>query len=199
MLTIGLTGGFGTGKTTVAKMFAKLGAKIIDADKINHALIHKGGACFKNVVRSFGKGILSRGDLDRDKLGVVVFNDPGKLQKLCRLAHPAIIREVKRRISTYKRNKNHFLIIVDAPLLIETGLEEICDILVVVKASREVQVRRLKRRMPIEEKDIKKRIRAQMPLREKTRLADIVIDNNGTLTKTKKEVKEIWQKLLKKK
>ncbi len=179
-------------------MFAVLGAKVIDADKINHALIQRDGACFKKIVRVFGKRVVAKGGLDRRALADIVFNDSRELKKLRRIVHPPIIREIKRRILQYRKSGKNFLIIVDAPLLIEAGLDGVCDVLAVVKAGKKAQTRRLLRRMKIEKKDIQKRLRAQMPLKDKLKLADIVIDNDGSLTKTKKEVKATWQKLQKK-
>ena len=199
MLTVGITGSFGTGKSTVAEFFAAYGAKIINADAINHALIRRGGACFKKIISRFGKEVLTKGDLDRRKLAKIVFSNPRKLETLCRIVYPAIVREIKRRRSHYRRTQKNSIIIIDAPLLIEAGLEAICDYVVVVKASPKQQIERLKARMDIEEKEIVKRIKAQMPLSEKLKAADIIIDNSGPLTQTKKEVKEIWQKLQKKK
>ena len=199
MLIIGVTGGFGTGKSTVAKFFGTLGAKVINADDINHTLIRRGGACFKKIIRRFGKEVVTKGDLNRRKLAEVVFNDSRKLNELCRIVYPAIIREIKRRIADYRLSHKNSIIIIDAPLLIEAGLDKICDYLVVVKAGQKQQIGRLKTRMNIERQQILKRIKAQMPLREKLKRADIIIDNSGPITKTKKEVNVIWQKLQKKK
>ena len=199
MLTVGLTGGFGTGKTTVARLFSSLGAKVIDADKLNHQLMKRNEDSFKPIVKSFGQEILTDGDIDRKKLGAVVFNNSNRLKKLCRIVHPAIISEIKNGISHYKKDKSNQMIIIDAPLLIETGLDRLVDILIVVKASRKKQIKRVIRRMKIKRSEVLKRLKAQMPLKDKVRLADITIDNNGSLTKTKKEVRRIWQKLSKKK
>ena len=194
-----MTGGLGTGKTTVARIFSSLGAKVIDADKINHQLMKRNGSSFKSIVKSFGQKILTDGDIDRKKLGAVVFNNSKRLKKLCRIVHPAIISKIKNRISHYQKNKSNQIIIIDAPLLIEAGLDRLVDILIVVKASRRKQIQRVIRRMNIKRSEVLKRLKAQMPLKDKIRLADITIDNNGSLTKTKKEVRRIWQKLLKKK
>ena len=199
MPTVGLTGSFGTGKTTVAGIFARLGAKIIDADKINHRLMRRTGSCFHKVVRAFGNGILTRGDVDRKKIAAIVFSDPAKLKRLSKIVHPQIITEIKKEILRYRKEKKTQIIIIDAPLLIEVGLQKNVDILIVVTAGRKEQIKRVTRRMKINPSEAIRRIKSQMALREKIRWADMVIDNNGSLTKTKKEVKTIWQRLLQKK
>ena len=195
MLKIGLTGGFGTGKTTVARLFKGLGARVIDADAINHQLLAKRGDCAKKIVRAFGHGVLRLGQIDRKKLAAVVFNNRSKLVKLCRIVHPAIIKEITRSLQKCKKEKFKFPIIIDAPLLIEAGLHKTVDILIVVKASRQKQISRIVRRMKIDKSEVLKRIKLQIPLKEKIRLADFVIDNNASLTKTKQEVYGLWQKL----
>ena len=197
MLKIGLTGGFGTGKSTVAGMFRSLGAKVLDADKMNHRLIHRGGACFPAVVKLFGKKILSGRDIDRKKIAAVVFKNRAKLQQLNAIVHPAVIRDIKKEIQRFKRGKRT-TIIIDAPLLIEAGLHKLCDCVIVVVSGREKQIQRVMRRMEINRKEVLKRIRAQMPLKRKIQLADITIHNNGTRIQTRKEVRRIWQSLLKK-
>ena len=197
MLKIGLTGGFGTGKSTVAGMFRSLGAKVLDADKMNHRLIHRGGACFPAVIKLFGKKILSGRDIDRKKIAAVVFKNRAKLQQLNAIVHPAVIRDIKKEIQRFKRGKRT-TIIIDAPLLIEAGLHKLCDCVIVVVSGREKQIQRVMRRMEINRKEVLKRIRAQMPLKRKIQLADITIHNNGTRIQTRKEVRRIWQSLLKK-
>lgn len=198
MLTVGLTGGFGTGKSTVAGFFKRLGAKVIDADGMAHKLIHKGGKCFSTIVRLLGQGILTKGDLDRKKVAAVVFHDKQKLKKLNAIIHPVVIREIKKTMARYKENRN-IILIIDAPLLIEVGLNRLCDVLIVVWAGRQNQIKRITRRMKIKEREALQRINAQMALHRKIRLADMIIDNNGTLTETKREVKRVWQELQKKK
>ena len=195
MLVVGLTGSFGTGKTTVALMFARLGAKVIDADKIAHRLMRPKGACVQSIIKAFGKKIVSRGQIDRKALAQIVFNSPEKLKRLCQIIHPPVIRETKKEIAAYKKRKKRGVIVIDAPLLIEAGLDRQADILVVVGASREKQVERIKRRMNISQSQIIKRINMQLSIREKQRRADIVIDNRGSIKATRKQVDDIWKKL----
>ena len=198
MLTLGLTGSFGTGKTTVARLFKEKGARIIDADRISKQLLTPKGKCFLPVVRRFGEGILKSGRIDREKLSEIVFKDQGKLQVLNRIIHPAVAKRIKAEINALKKAKNRF-VVLDVPLLIEAGLRPLVDILIVVKASRKLQLARVTQRMRISQKETAHRINAQMSIKDKIRWADIVIDNRGSLTKTKKQVNEIWQRLLKKK
>ena len=199
MFIIGVTGSFGTGKTTVAKIFAGFGAKVIDADKIVHQLMRKGGPCYRPIVRLFGKEILTKGEIDRKKLATIVFNDPRRLKKLCNIIHPLVVKEIKKNISRFRKIKRIRAVIIDAPLLIEADLHKIVDYLVVVKANRKLQIKRILRRARITKGQIMKRIKSQLPMREKIRLADIIIDNRGNLTRTKNEVGKIWQRLSKRK
>lgn len=180
-------------------MFSKLGARVIDADKISHQLITPRGRCFYQVIKAFGRGILHNGKIDRKKLSVIVFEGPGELKKLSRIIHPQVIREIKERIQFYRKNKKVNAVVIDAPLLVEAGLHRLADITVVVKAERAQQIKRLRGRMAISTSEIVKRINAQMDINKKIRLADFVVDNRGSLAQTEKQVKRIWQTILKKK
>jgi dephospho-CoA kinase len=171
-MIVGLTGSFGTGKTTVAKILKRKGAKIIDADKIAHEFISP-----------------SR----RRELAKIVFKKKKYLDLLCKVLHPLIIKKIKEEIKRLNPKKN--IIVIDAPLLIETGLDKIVDLLIVVKAKRKTQIERIAKRMKLSKKDILRRISFQMPLREKIKMADFVIDNDGLLSSTKQQVEEIWDKL----
>ena len=194
MLTIGITGGFGTGKSFVASIFRKLGAKVIDADKLAHKALKKGTAVYKRVVKEFGSSILDKkGSIDRKALAGIVFNDKKQLVKLNRIVHPVVIREIKKSI----RVSWNRIIVIDAPLICETSLSGIIDILVVVKASSKVQIDRCVRKFRIKEKDVCKRVACQIPLTKKIEKADHVIDNNGTKEKTRREVTRLWQSIKK--
>lgn len=171
-MIVGLTGSFGTGKTTVARMFKKLGAEVIDADKIVHKFIDAS---------------------TRKKLAKIVFKRKAYLELLCKIIHPLVIKRIKKEIKQLKPKKN--IVIIDAPLLIESGLHRIVDILIVVKAKKATQIQRAMRHMGLRKDEISKRIRFQMPLREKINLADFVIDNDGTIDETRRQVMDIWKKL----
>jgi len=174
-MIIGLTGSFGTGKTTVAKIFKRKGAKVIDADKIVHQFISPS---------------------KRKELAKIVFKKKKYLELLCKVLHPLVIKKIKKEIKRLNPKRN--IIVIDAPLLIETGLHRIVDYLLVVKAKRKTQIERITKRMGLSKKDILRRIRFQMPLKRKIAMADFVIDNDGSLQDTKRQIDSIWEKLFKK-
>ncbi len=193
---IGLTGSLATGKSTVAGIFAALGAKVIDADAIAHELMHPKGACFQSVVKLFGQDILSRGYIDRKKIAEIVFQDIKKLDQLVRIIHPEVRKEILKAIQSFKKGGKKKVVVVDVPLLFESKLHHYVDLSVVVKATQAQQVERAVDRLNITKAQARHRIKAQMPLREKIRLADIIIDNRGNITQIKKQVKRIWQELM---
>jgi len=196
MLIVGVTGSFGTGKTTVSKMFAQLGAYVINADYMTHQLMRYKGKCYGSIVKHFGRNILKGRDINRSKLGAIVFNNKRKLQALCRIIHPVIITEIKTKIKQ-RRYKGNKMIIIDAPLLIEAGLNKIVDYLIVVKANQNLQVERIQKNIPLSQTQILKRIKVQMPINKKIKLADFIINNGGGISNTQKQVRAIWKKLLK--
>ena len=189
---MGITGSFGSGKSTVAGIFKSFGAKIVDADSISHKITRPGTPAYKKIVRLFGRGILRKnGAIDRKKLAGVVFNNPGALSSLTRIIHPEVVRSIRREIRASAQN----FIVLDVPLLIEAGLENAVDKLIVVSSSQKKQIERVRRKTGLKRLDVLKRIAAQIPLREKVRLADFVIDNDGSMNKTRKQVAEIRRRL----
>jgi dephospho-CoA kinase len=196
MSVIGITGSFGTGKSTVAKIFASCGVKIIDADKIVHDIVACDSKVLRRIIKAFGKDILDSVSkkISRKKLANIVFQKKKSLNKLCKIIHPETIKRIKKQLKVFK-NKKYF-VAIDAPLLVEAGLLDIIDKLVVVKADRKNQFNRIKRKMNITEAQIQRRINAQMPLRKKIKLADYVIDNNKNISFTRVQVKDILRKLL---
>jgi len=192
MPIIGITGGFGTGKTFVASLFKKLGAEVIDADRLAHQTLKKGSATYKKIVAVFGKAVLDTGgSINRDKLGRIVFDNKKKLARLNRIIHPVVIKQIKKRI---RESKNDILAL-DAPLICETNLPDLMDVLVVVRSSRQKQIERCVKKFNMEKKDVCKRMACQMPLKAKISKADYVVDNDGTRKETKKKVNRIWQEL----
>jgi len=191
-LVIGVTGGFGTGKSTVANFFAGLGARCIDADEIVHRLLSSRGRIYKKIIAQFGRGVLAiDGSIDREKLGKMVFANQLLLNKLNALIHPEVIRIIRKRIDAVKAG----VLVLDAPLLIEAGLRPLVDVLVVVSLPRWLQIKRLQRKTNLSRSDIIKRMQAQLPLKNKISLAGYVIDNSGTRQKTKMQVVRIWKEL----
>lgn len=196
MTVIGVTGSFGTGKTTVAGMFKKLGAVVFDADKIAHEAFLPGSETYKKTLKIFGRGILrSDGEIDRRQLGRIVFTDKSRLERLCGIVHPYVIRKIRRGINGVRRGNSAATVVLDIPLLIEAGLLSLIDKLIVVKTDQRTQIKRCQQRSGLNRKAILARTRAQMPLRGKIRFSDFIIDNTGTKQKTKREVRKVWEEI----
>lgn len=193
MKIIGLTGSWGTGKTAVAKILQRLGAEVIDADKIAHQVIRPDNAVYQKIVSVFGKSILRNNSkaIDRKKLGKIAFADKISIERLNKIVHPEIIKNIEAQLRKAKAK----IVVLDAPLLIETGLCSIVDKLIVVKLDKEEQINRLRHKTGLNRIQILKRILYQLPLRYKIEKADFVIDNNGTRNNTYKQVKAVWKKL----
>jgi len=187
-IVLGITGGFGSGKTTVARIFKSFGAKLIDADKIAHRVLNRGGKAYKKIINTFGRDILKKNrQIERQKLAKIVFNNKNLLKRLNGIIHPEVIRIIKNEIKVSRAK----VIVLDAPLLLEAGLERMVDKLIVVKITKGRQIKRIKNKTSLSKADILKRIASQIPLRAKMRLADFVIDNSGTVEKTKEQVGQI--------
>jgi dephospho-CoA kinase len=191
-VVIGLTGSFGTGKSTVAKIFKSRGAKVLDADAIARGFLNKGSQVYKKTVALFGAGILDKArEIDRKKLGDIVFGNKICLKKFNAVIHPLVIRGIKGKLKQLKKG----VIVLDAPLLLEAGFKKAVDKVVVVKLSQDLQIKRLIKKKGISRVKIMQIIKSQIPLREKLRLADFIIDNNGSLSQTRKQVDLIRRKL----
>jgi len=198
MIIIGLTGGVGTGKSTVAEIFKQLGAVVLDADGIAHELMRKGTPVWRAVRSSFGKEILSpSGQIDRKRLGALVFSDPKKLARLCQIVHPAVRRRFHKLTREIGRKKPGAMVVWDIPLLLEAGPVYQVDALVVVSAPFRVVAQRLRDRSGWSSTEVKKRQSFQMPLRKKERLADFVVRNGGSLAATRQQVVHIWNQIYK--
>ena len=197
MLVIGLTGNFGTGKTTVSKMLAKLGAAIIDADKLGHELLQPGTETHGEILAAFGKSILNPNwEIDRKKLGKLVFADTAALNKLNQIIHPRICEIVKQKIEEY-RKADIQIVVLEAALLIEAdGLKHLVDQVWVTIAPEATIVRRLKRGRGLKEEQVLARLQAQMSPEEKVKRADVVIDTDCSLKALRTRVTELWHSLL---
>ncbi len=183
---IGLTGNIATGKSLVLRMLQELGATTIDADKLVHQLMRQGGSVYQAIVEEFGKFILDdNGQINRARLGKIVFSNPDGMAQLEALTHPGVIEEVKKRIAAAPTQ----VVAVEAIKLFESGLAGLCQTTWVVVASPETQLRRLVERRKMSPEHAKQRIRAQSSQQEKARKADVIIDNSGALAKTWAAVK----------
>jgi len=194
---IGLTGGIASGKSTVSNMLSKLGAVVLDADLIAKEVTSPGSSGLQKLVDAFGKEILlPDGSLNRKKLAEIVFHDKDALRLLNSIVHPLVLQRIVTILDNLKRRAEEDgatkIVVLDAPLLLEVGAEKLADEVWVVSVDLECQVRRLMRREGFTREEAFSRINAQMPLSEKKRYADEVIDNNGTPEETEKRVKELW-------
>ena len=192
MPVIGVTGSFGSGKSVVAGMFIRHGARVFDADRTVHVLLRGKGPVVKAVGRVFGAEILNAQGVDRAKLAGLVFDDPVKLKKLMEILHPRVKQEAVKFIASNGRSS---LVVLDVPLLIESGWVGLVDLVLVVRARREQQLQRVRQRSGVRRREALDRIRCQMPLREKLQFADRCIDNTGTLAATEKQVEKFIQDL----
>jgi len=189
---IGVTGGFGTGKTFVAAIFKKLGARVIDADRLSRRAVKRGTVCYDRIVRAFGPGILTKtGSIDRKRLAGMVFNSKRKLSRLNRIVHPFVIKSIKKNAAGSRNG----VVVLDAPLLIEAKLTAFVDKVVVVKCSKPVQLKRTMKKFGMEEYEVTSRINSQLPIIEKEKMADFVINNNGKKEETEKQVIKIWRRI----
>lgn len=187
---IGVTGGYASGKTTVADMFAEKGARKIDADHITHILLKTDRDVKSRIAEEFGEEVFSGSDIDRRKLALKVFFDKDKLKLLCGVLHPKIIREIRNEVESVSNG----VVVIDAPLLIETGLDEHVDVLVVVVSSAQKQIERGKMR-GISGEEVKKILENQMPTSEKIKSADYIINTDSDISETKEGVDKIWQEV----
>jgi dephospho-CoA kinase len=199
MLRVGLTGGIATGKTTVVAMLRELGCRVLEADKIAHQMIVPGGAAYEEVVSEFGRGILTpEGVVDRKKLGAMVFADPKLLARLNAIVHPPVLEEQSRQLAAIEKADPYAIAVVEAALLIEAGFDKKLEYLVVTWCTPEQQLARLTqsatgRGLTIEQ--ARQRIAAQMPIEEKRRRADEVIDCSSTVDHTRAQVIALFAKL----
>jgi len=193
VLKVGLTGGIASGKSYVSRILELNGASIIDADKLAKRVVVAGSPVLKEIVTVFGTHVIdSLGELKRDVLREIVFNDAVLLDKLNRIIHPRVIREQNIEITLISAVNPDAVIVVDAPLLIEAGYHKELDILVVVYVRREIQIQRLIQRDNIDENEAVRIIDLQMSLEEKAALADHVIDNNGSRVETRVQTVELY-------
>lgn len=198
---IGILGGIGSGKSTVAAEFAKLGCKVIDADKIAHRLLDKKDVREK-IIRLFGECILDlKGKIDRKKLADIVFGDAGKLASLNKIIHPLVLQRAEELIKQYQAEVGVVgeppvqAIVLDMPLLVEVGWDKRCDKLIFVDCKRQLRTNRAKK-IGISDENLKIRENFQIPLDNKVKLADNVINNNSGFPALAKQVADIFSDII---
>lgn len=193
-LVVGLTGGIASGKSTISNMIKEKGFTVIDADVEARIAVEIGRPAYNKIVEYFGEEILQEDKtIDRGKLGAIVFNDKEKREKLNSFVHP----EVRKQMLTKKEEalkNNEKLVVLDIPLLFESKLTYMVDKVLLVYVDEDTQLKRLMDRNGFTEEEAKARIRSQMPLREKLKMSDGVIDNNGTIEESRKQLDEILTK-----
>ena len=191
-MVIGLTGGIGTGKSTVARRLVEKGYRVIDADMISRSIIEK-DEVIKEILEKIDKDLFENGKINRKKLAQIVFKDEKKLDVLNSIMHPLIIREMKNEIE--KQRKIYDIVIVDMPLIFEMKIEKEFDVILLVYASKQVQIKRIVQRDGRTEEEAESIINSQIDLEFKRKRSDYILENNGTLehlyAKTDKILKEI--------
>lgn len=196
MKVIGLTGGIGSGKSTVTEFLAELGAVVIDADKVGHKAFEPDTGLWREVVGAFGRGVLtSNGDIDRKKLGAIVFGNPDSLARLNQLMHPRMYDIVKAQIEECQR-RGVDVVVLEASLLLEAGWTGLADEVWVTVASEPTVLRRLQEKVGLSRQQSLARIRSQLSSNERTKRADVVIDTDCSLDEVRTKVNGLWQKLV---
>jgi len=197
MLVIGLTGSIGTGKSEAARYLAQLGAEVIDADQVGHEAYTPQSEVWHNVVGVFGKEILdSNGEVDRKKLGAIVFSNPDQLSRLNQIMHPLMARIVAEEIEDL-RGQGVEVAVVEAALLFEAGWDSLVGEVWVTDSSEDLVIQRLSERNGLTKEEARKRISSQMDRSERLSRADLVIDNSGDIAAMESTIDEIWERRVK--
>lgn len=193
-MNIGLTGGIATGKSTVSQMLVARGAALIDADVVARRIMEPGHPVLAKVVERFGETVLlAGGQLNRKRLGEIVFSDPVERKALEDITHPAIRREMKAELEALERENPERLVVADIPLLYESGLENLYEKIMVVYVPRSLQLERLMQRDGLTAQQAELRLAAQMDIEEKRRRADILIDNSRSYEETESQIDDFWR------
>jgi dephospho-CoA kinase len=196
-LLVGLTGGIATGKSTVSELFRRLGCEVIDADLLAREVVAPGEPALAEIAEEFGRDVLQPdGALDRKKLGAIVFGDAARRKRLEQITHPAIATRFQRRLAELEARGFDGIVLWDAPVMIESGGYKSMEKLVVVATDEATQAARLCARDAIEALEADRKIKSQMPVAEKAKLADYVIDNAGDRAATERQVREVHEALL---
>jgi dephospho-CoA kinase len=194
MVLVGLTGGIGSGKSTVARSLERRGAVVFDADVLAREAIAPRTPGFQRVVERFGRNVVaSDGSIDREALAAIVFADVGVRRDLEAIVHPEVLRMFADAAAEYRDTDR--VVVLSAPLLVETGMHAAFDMVIVVTASPEAQVERLVRERGMSPEAVRSRMAAQLPLEAKAEAADILIDNEGTIGELEAQVDRVWRDL----
>lgn len=195
MKVIGLTGGIASGKSTVSNMLRELGAIVIDVDLVGRDVVSQGGAAYNKIIENFGRAILmSDGSINRKKLGNIVFSDHDKLKLLNQITHPEIINKVNEIIASQEK-ANKEVVVVDAAILIEMGLNKYVDCVWLVVVDKETQLERLMERDHLSCCDALNRVNAQITNEQRMKYADVIIDNTQPVDVVRDMIRELWHKL----
>ncbi|MCM8783479.1 MAG: dephospho-CoA kinase [Candidatus Omnitrophica bacterium] len=196
MIIVGVTGNTGSGKSTVANFLSRRGAKVIDADKITHRLLNLNTTVGKKILKGFGNDVLaSTGLIDRKKLAKICFSNFRNWRLLCKIVHPEVLKIIKKEIKKARRQGLEFLVI-DAPLLIESGLDKLVNYVILTKANLKQACQRAHLKLGLSEEEFKRRVKFQLSFQEKFPKSDFVVDNTKTLNFTERQVDEIWKRII---
>jgi dephospho-CoA kinase len=196
-LTIGVTGGIGSGKTTVTKILAELGAPVIDADKVGHAVYEPGGPAYADMIAAFGEGILAPDrTIDRKRLGPIVFADPNALRQLNAIMHPKMFARMREMVAAMRAAGEGKPIVIEAAVLIEANWQPLFDEIWLVEASQAQVVRRVELERGLKPEQTEARIRAQLANDERRKHATAVIVNDGTIADLRTKVEKLWEAAL---
>jgi dephospho-CoA kinase len=198
MLTIGLTGGIGSGKSTVAQILGEFGAPILDADKVAHTTYAPGAAAYDAVIAAFGAQVVAADrTIDRKKLGSIVFGNPERLNQLTSIVWPATRESIRRNVADLRASGAKLPIVVEAAILIEANWQPLFDEIWLVRAAREQVVARIESQRGLKPAETEARIRAQLSDEERSKHATLVIENNGSLEELRELLKTVWAEALK--
>ena len=198
MLLIGVTGGIACGKTEVCEVFQKKGAIILSGDEIGKGVVEKNKEVLKDLVQTFGKEILNKNlSLNRRKLGEIAFASRESKGELNRIIHPYLLRGLRKKIKNLRGEGYKDVVVVDAALIVEWGLQDELDYFIFVQSRREDKIKRLQKQKGYSRKEALFRIKSQLPEITKRRLADFVIVNNKGLNELRKKAEKVWNKLIK--
>lgn len=196
MVVAGLTGSIATGKSTVSEFMREAGAVIIDADRIAHDVVKQGLPAWQEIVAHFGREILQAdGEIDRVRLGDIIFRNPDEKAVLNRIVHPHVFQEMAVQLERIQSETPRAVVLLDVPLLIESKMHDNLADVIVVYVPEHIQLERLMRRDGLAEADARFRIESQMPIEEKKGLASIVIDNSGSLDDTRRQTLDAYRRL----